>query len=156
MYSLQLSEEEEEEERKAREKMETDGRYLLTALCLDFEQVDLEALLHLAGLLLGRCFFGTQTGDLRGTHTGQRAARLAPGSWASAPSDSRSSHGRAQAPLKRVAGGFHPPPPHGMPGSVLLHKDWQRAEKPVHTRIFMLSTSRPESDFPGLVTKTTA
>ena len=70
MYSLQLSEEEEEEERKAREKMETDSRYLLTALCLDFEQVDLEALLYLAGLLLGRCFFSTQTGDLHGTHTG--------------------------------------------------------------------------------------
>lgn len=61
-------------------------------------------------------------------------------------------HGPPTAVPGRLSNGslvaFTPLPPHGMLGSALLHKDWQRAEKPVHTRIFMLSASRPESDCP--------
>ena len=53
--------------------------HLFTAFCFDFEQVDLEALLHLAGLLLGCSFFGAQTGDLLGTHSTGSPARWAPG-----------------------------------------------------------------------------
>lgn len=41
-----------------------EGGYLFTQLCLDLEQVDLQALFHLACLLLGCCFFSTQIGNL--------------------------------------------------------------------------------------------
>ena len=116
--------------------MEIDGSHLFTAFCLDFQQVDLEALLYLAGLLLGCCFFGAQAGDLLGTHGEHRAALLALGSWAS---ESCRLTDLPQACPGGLSNGslvaFTPLPPHGGPGSVLLHKDWHRAEKPINMKI---------------------
>lgn len=49
------------------------GGYLLTGVCLDFEQVDFEALFHLTRLLLGCSFLSTQIRDLSGRHMNHKA-----------------------------------------------------------------------------------
>ena len=120
--------------------------HLFTAFCFDFEQVDLEALLHLAGLLLGCGYLGAQTGDLLGTHSTGSPARWAPGPLHHALTIA---HRRARVPLWWVPGGFHSPPP-------TLFSFTRTGTEPknsciftcVNTCIFMLSTSRPESDCP--------
>lgn len=51
-------------EKKAGDRQGWGRAYLFTQLCLDLEQVNLEAFFHLARLLLGCCFFSTQVGNL--------------------------------------------------------------------------------------------
>lgn len=56
----------------------TDGGYLFTHFCFDFEQVNFKALLYLTCLFLGCCFFSTEIGDLFRRHTGIRPPLLSP------------------------------------------------------------------------------
>lgn len=51
-------------EKKVGDRQGQGRAYLFTQLCLDLEQVNLEAFFHLARLLLGCCFFSTQVGNL--------------------------------------------------------------------------------------------